>query len=196
MEGKGPKSAHLRLIRGALVRAVSLGDVRVVAAPKDSPPFQVEAVAFEEDTFLVMSADTAVRDPKVPLVRIMTRLMETQPEVPGTVLVRGGSPTRLLAVIHDLNQDPSWKEEWIAAALTAVFEESQRRGFRSLALPLLGTVHGRLERKRAVELLVKVLRQRTFQHLRWLWLMVPSGAAREVIELLKSGYGEPARSTP
>jgi len=165
----------------------------VVAAPKDSRPFPVEAIAFEEDTFLVMSADTTVRDPKVPLVRIMTRLMETQPELPGTVLVKGGSPARLLAVIHDLNQDPSWKEEWIAAALTGVFEGSERREVRSLALPLLGTVHGRLERKRAVELLARVLGQRPLQHLRRLWLVVPSGAAREVIELLESEYGKPAQ---
>ncbi|MBN1104633.1 MAG: hypothetical protein JXL84_14545 [Deltaproteobacteria bacterium] len=148
-------------------------------------------MAFEEDTFLVMSADTTVRDPKVPLVRIMTRLMQTQPEVPGTVLVKGGSPVRLLAVIHDLNQDPSWKEEWIASALRGIFEESDRREVRSLALPLLGTIHGRLERKCAVALLAKSLRQGPLQRLRRLWLVVPSGSARGVIEILESEYGKP-----
>jgi hypothetical protein len=186
-EKKNPP--RLRVIHGNRICGTRLGDLRVVAAPKDSPPFAVQAIAFEEDTFLVLSADPSVRDPKVPLVRIMTELMETQPQTPGIVLVQGRSPSRFLAVIHDLNQDPSWKEEWVEATLGGIFEASEAREIRSLALPLLGTVHGTLERERAIEMLVKALRERPLRHLKKLWLVVPAGSARETIRILGSVSG-------
>jgi hypothetical protein len=186
MEENQKSRPRLRVIQGTLVCGTWLGKLRVVAAPKDSPPFAVQAIAFEEDTFLVLSADPAVRDPKIPLVRIMTQLMETQPQSPGTVLVQGRSPLRLLAVIHDLNQDPSWKEEWVETAFTGIFEASERRDIRSLALPPLGTVHGTLPRNRSLEMLVKTLRERSLRHLKKLWLVVPRGAAKETIRVLES----------
>lgn len=189
MEENPKRRSRLRLVQGTRVCGTRMGKLRVVAAPKDSPPFAVQAIAFEEDTFLVLSADPSVRDPKIPLVRIMTQLMETQPQTPGIVLVQGRSPFRFLAVIHDLNQDPSWKEEWIEATLSGIFEASEAREIRSLALPLLGTVHGTLERKRAIEMLVKALRERPLRHLKKLWLVVPAGSARETIAAIESLIG-------
>jgi len=185
MADENHRPPQLTVIRGGLVRSTWLGRVKVVAAPKDHPPFPVEAMVFEEDTFLVLSSDPTVRDPKVPLVRILTRLMETQPETPGTVLVKGGVPIRLLAVVHDLNEDPSWREEWIAAALARIFQNSERRGFHSLALPLLGTMHGRLGKDRALALLTRHLTERPPARLRRIWLVVPPGCAPEIIGLIE-----------
>ncbi|MEW6666950.1 MAG: hypothetical protein AB1512_17240 [Thermodesulfobacteriota bacterium] len=179
---------RLRVIQGTLVCGTSLGKLRIVAAPKDSPPFAVQAIAFEEDTFLVLSADPAVRDPKGPLVRIMTELMEAQPRVPGSVFVQGRSPFRLLAIIHDLNQEPSWKEEWILTAFSAIFEACETREIRSLALPPLGTVHGTLRRSRSIEMLVKAVQEKPLRHLKKLWLVVPAGSAKESIEVVESLY--------
>lgn len=47
----------LRLIRCGCQYEMLLGSLRIVASPKDTPPFSVEAVAAAEDTFLVLSAD-------------------------------------------------------------------------------------------------------------------------------------------
>jgi hypothetical protein len=184
-EKKGRRSP-LRLVRGGRLCETRVGKLRIVAAPKDSPPFPVDAFVFEEDTFLVVSADPAPRDPKVPMVRIMTRLIETQPRVPGTVLLQGQSPLRLLAIIHDFNQEPSWREEWIEAALGNVFQQVQRLGVRSLSLPLLGTVYGSLDKRRFIELFVRALHRAAPGRLRSLWLMVPEGEAREAIKTLKT----------
>ena len=85
----------------------------VVAAPYNRPPFKVDALAVEEDTFLVMSADRKVHDTREPLIRIMTRVIETQPKDPGSVFVKGGSPLRFLAIVHDLNEEPTWREEML-----------------------------------------------------------------------------------
>ncbi|MCJ7594958.1 MAG: hypothetical protein MUO52_09345, partial [Desulfobacterales bacterium] len=97
MEGRNVRSPNLKVIKGGLVSAMSFGSLQIVAAPKEHPPFPVDAFAYEEDTFFVLSADPTVRDLKVPMARIMTRLIETQPQVPGSVLIRGTAPLRLLA---------------------------------------------------------------------------------------------------
>ena len=183
---KTDKMPKLRLIRGGYPREMSLGSVDIVAAPEHKQPFPVDAVAFEEDTFLVLSADRRVRAPKEPLVRLMTRVIETRPETPGSVLVKGKRPLRLLAIVHDLNQEPSWREEWVASALEGIFREAESRRLRSIALPFLGTLHGSLKKERFVELLRCALERMSPNHLKRLWLLVPAGTSSKILEMLES----------
>lgn len=176
----------MQLIRGGYPYQISLGSLEVVAAPKDRPPFPVDAVAFEEDTFLVLSADREVRDPKEHQVRLMTRLIESRPETPGCVLVKGTRPLRLLAVIHDLDQDPSWRDEWIASALEGIFREAENRKLTSIALPFLGTLHGSLAEERFVVLLRCALERISARYLKRLWLVVPAGTSYKILKILES----------
>ena len=176
----------LELIKGGLSCKTSLGSIEIVAAPKEAPPFKVEAFVFEEDTFLVMSADTTVREPKASMVRIMSNLMQTKPAVPGSVLVRGQRPYRLLAVVHDFNEEPSLKEEWVTSALDAIFRKSEDLQLHSIAIPLLGAHYGFLNAERFIEFLVQALKSRSLKHLKRLWLIVPGGTARDIVEMLKA----------
>jgi len=143
----------LELIKGGLSCKTSLGGIEIVAASKEAPPFKADAFVFEEDTFLVMSADTTVREPKASMVRIMSNLMETKPAVPGSVLVRGQKPFRFLAIVHDFSEEPSLKEEWVTSALDAIFRKSEDLQFHSIAIPLLGVHYGFLRAERFIELL-------------------------------------------
>ncbi len=54
--------------------------------------------------------------------------------------MKGSGPVKLLAVVHDLNQDPSWKEEWVVKALEGIFREIEQRKLQSLALRFLELV--------------------------------------------------------
>jgi hypothetical protein len=92
----------------------------------------------------------------------------------------------LLAIIHDLNQEPSWKEEWVASALDGIFQEAESCKIRSLALPLLGTLHGSLERQRFLALLQDALERRSPRHLTRLWLVVPAGTSSEILAMLEA----------
>ncbi len=175
----------LRLIKCGNQNETLLGLIQVVAAPKNSPPFKVEAIAAEEDTFQVLSADPVVHETFDHPVRLMTQVIETRPELPGSILVKGKNPLRLLAIIHDLNLEPSWKEEWIASALERIFRESEKRRLRSLGLPLLGTLHGSLDHKRFIVLLQKALEQISPTNLKRLWLIVAAGTSRSIIDMLK-----------
>jgi hypothetical protein len=183
---KTDKGPRLQLIRGGYPYEISLGSLEVVAAPKDRPPFPVDAVAFEEDTFLVLSAERQVRDPKEHQVRLMTRVIETRPKTPGCVLVKGTAPLRLLAIIHDLDQDPSWREEWIATALEGILREAENRKLRSIALPFLGTLHGSLAKERFVVLLRCALKRISARYLKRLWLVVPPGTSHKILKILES----------
>ena len=187
MNTKNEREPNLQIIPGTYPLEISFGTIHIVAAPKDRPPFKAEAMAFEEDNFLIMSAETIVRAPKESLMKIMTRVIATQPETPGKVLVRGKRPLRFLAVVHDLNQEPSWKEEWVADCLEKIFAEAESRKLKSIVLPFLGTLHGRLERRRFLKLLGHALSQTELSHLERIWLVVPDGMNPKILEILESG---------
>lgn len=180
------KRARLRVIRGTYPCQVSLGSLNIVAAPEDMPPFPVDAVAFEEDTFLVLSAPPQVRETKEPLVRVMTRVIETRPKTPGSVLVKGKRPLRFLAIVHDLNQEPSWREEWVASALSEIFREAESRRLQSIALPFLGTLHGSLKKQRFLVLLRCALERMSATHLKRVWLIVPARTSSKILQTLES----------
>jgi hypothetical protein len=133
-----------------------------------------------------MSATPTVCEPEIHPIRLMTDAMNAKPEPVGSVMVQNGDPLRFLAIVHDVNQEPTWKESWIEKALTGVFEESELRKVKSIGLPLLGTKHGRLGKNRCVSLLAGVLKRTTLDYLRQLWLIVPPESSTEIIRLLET----------
>jgi len=167
----------------------------LVAAPKDNPPFKVDALVAEEDTFLVLSADPVVKEPRESLETMIEQIKEIRPEVPGNVLVRRrhNSLLEFLAIVHDLDLEPSWKEEWISVALDKVFREAVARKVRSIALPLLGTTLGTLPVERAAGLLGRALRRGSPAGLKRLWLILPTGIGRKDLESIESKLKDQAK---
>lgn len=125
---------------------------RWAAAPRNEPPFDVEAIVEEEDTYLTLSAEAVLRLPGDSPMRVMTEAHAAREESPGTIVVRSTRPLTLLAVVHKLDEDPTWREEWVVSALDKIATEVERRRLSSVALPLLGTVHGKLAPERALAL--------------------------------------------
>jgi hypothetical protein len=163
----------LTLLEGGRSPQVRVGNLRIVVAPRDRRPFPVEAVAAEEDTYLVLSTPPRLPLPAQHPIRVMTAVWELEPEPPGTVVVRGEHPLRLLAVVHDLNEEPTWKEEWIVGAIDGILREAAQRQLTALGLPLVGCRHGRLTPERFVELLMASLSRLSPEGLQRLWLMTP-----------------------
>jgi len=176
----------LRLIQGGLHPSMSFGPVRIISAPESPPLFRVQVLAFEEDTWIIMSANPKTCEPEEHPIRMMTQMIETHPEKVGTVLVRGNNPVRFLAIVHDVDQEPTCREEWVESALMEMFLNAEHLGIQSIGLPLIGTLHGKLEVKRFVELLSKVLVQMKFNHLRRLLLITPVWDQIRIINLLKN----------
>jgi hypothetical protein len=164
----------LRLIHGGRSSRPAQGVVHVVMAPREQPPFPVDAMVVEEDTYLVLSADPRAGEPHPEHpIRVMTSLLEVEPKEPGSILVRDRVPLELAAIVHDLDEEPSWREEWIVAALDRALAEAEKRQLRSLGLEMLGAIHGRLERPRFLQILRQALHRSSPRRLERIWLIPP-----------------------
>jgi len=141
-----------------------------VIAAGSAPP-DVGAVAVEDDTYFVLGAPPVLTEPTEHPIRIWTELHDTEPARPGSVRVRDGHPLRLHAVVHDLSQDPTWRETWISSALTEILHEVERRDLRSVALPILGAMHGKLPVVRFLELLRASMERGAPSTLERLWVV-------------------------
>lgn len=189
MERASGSGKILKLIRGGLGQETILGQIKVVAAPEGSRPFDIDAIVFEEDTWLVMSADPKVCQPEIHPIRLMTELIEARPEISSRVLTRPGRPMKFLAVVHDFNMDPTWNEEWISQALTEIFIQSENLKMKALGIPLLCTKHGRLDVDRFLLLLARAVESSFFEYLRRLWLITHPGVDRRLIDRLEKHWG-------
>ena len=156
----------------------------ITLAGEDSKHFDVEAIVLEEDTQLVMSAGTEIHDVRESFEALVKRAKKTGRLQPGSVIVKRGTPVKLLAIIHDLDEEPTWREEWIVGALQEVLKQTERRRITSLAMPLLGCRHGRLEPRRFAEFLKSAISKTRSTKLKRLWLVIPKGTQRESLEAL------------
>jgi hypothetical protein len=182
------RSAGLKLVQGGLSRCFFFGPLQIVVAPSRVRPFEIDAIVYEEDTWLIMSAEPKrIEAPEHP-IRLMTALMEARPEPVGSVLVKDGNPLRFLAIVHDVDQDPTWNEDWIVEALGNVLQEAERRKLGAIGLPLLGTRHGKLPPDRFPELLHRVLDQHTLVHLKRLWLIISGANTKRLTAVLRSVF--------
>jgi hypothetical protein len=147
----------------------------------------VQAFVLEQDRDLVLDAEPelVLREPRESVASLLATAARTQGHPIGSVLVTGSAiPYCFLAIVHDLAEDPSWKEAWVAAALETVLAEAERRGLEAIAMPLLGTVYGRLPAHRSIELLADAVGRTTRLTLRDIWLPTPKGFERGLLQPL------------
>jgi hypothetical protein len=163
----------LRLIRGDLDRVVRLGNASIQIAPLERPPFSVDAVAVEQDTALVLDEEPLLYAPSSRLSDLSTEMEHFSEPLPGSVVVQRGRPKRLYAIIHDLEQEPTWRSEWILSALGNLLRQAEQQSLRALALPLLGCRFGQLEPWRFIDLLCQALQQHPPTLRLKLWLVAP-----------------------
>ncbi|MGD2216178.1 MAG: hypothetical protein PVJ64_05455 [Gemmatimonadales bacterium] len=164
--------------------------LKIVPAPPGATlVFLVEAQVVEDDTHLVLGSDPRPRETHEEPGQLLENARASIGPAPGTLVVRGERPVRFHAIVHDLDEEPSWREEWVASALREVFREAKARGIRSISLPLLGSVHGSLAPGRFAELLSDALAEKGLEKLDEVWLTVPPDLAVEMANRLRaSGY--------
>jgi hypothetical protein len=151
----------------------------VVVASRAARPFDVAAQALEDDTYFVLGAGTEIRETPEHPIRLWKELHDVQPAEPGSVRYRTGRPARLLAVVHDLSRDPTWREEWVLQALEGVLHETETRRITHLGLEPLGCVHGRLPAERFAVLLGVAFERVRPTTLERIWVMPEAGTERD-----------------
>jgi pimeloyl-ACP methyl ester carboxylesterase len=170
----------------------TIAAVSITVAPDTTPPFAVEATVAEEDTALVLSVAPRMDEPRESIDELAREIAAAPTATPGGIIIGGGSPLRLLAIIHDLDQDPSWRDAWIASALAGVFRETEQRGLASIALPLLGTLHGSCQATDFLRLFCDALDDFRPARLIRLWLMTPPGTENAVARMLQAEIADRA----
>lgn len=142
----------------------------MIIEPFDETACDPHAVVREEDVQLILTAAASPSPPTQSLAALERAALNAPCRSPGSVVVRAGRPMMLLALIHDLDREPSWREEWIVSATVAALRAARWRGLLHLSMPLLGTVHGRLDPWRAAELLVRAMQDDSFARPETLWV--------------------------
>ena len=148
-------------------------------------PSPVDAAVIEQDTQLLLDPFSDIKHVPEPYAKLIEQGMQSLKSnnvPPGSVLVRRGTPLKLLAVVHDINLEPSWREEWVAEALQEIFGIVAKRRLTSIAMPMLGTVHGRLAPQRFIDMLGKAYRGGDVSCLKHVWIFAPADIDGEVVE--------------
>lgn len=186
MEITHKKWPGFRVIEGGLQRYINFSGIYLVASPLESPPFAVDAMAFEEDTFLVIGTDPVHAEKAAHPLRLMAQLADLKPETPGTVLVRETNPLQLQAIVHDVENIPTWREEWVKKALFRIFEIAEQRCIVTLGLPLIGTQYGTMDTNLCAEIIGSILSQRPSRYLKKIWLIAPVPVNAEIMKTLSA----------
>jgi len=147
-----------------------LVDIQIVERDDDIPN-DVGGVVIEQDTGLVLNTDDEIRYPRDSIETLTKNMLRRGEPAQGTVLELGTSPPQLLAIVHNLDNEPSWTEEIVKETITNLFKIAKRREFHSIAMPLLGTVHGDLAEERAQDLLEEAVSETRVPKLRKIWIL-------------------------
>jgi hypothetical protein len=159
-----------------------------VGGARDPSPYPVDAVVIEDDTQLVLGSEPVVQEEHAAPSALLERALATPSKRPGTVVVEETSPLRFHVIVHDLNLEPSWREEWVLEGLASLLDEAEVRGVGSLALPVLASLPGQLESLRFCELLATELRRARLSRLGRIWLIVSGNAENARGRLEEIGF--------
>ena len=108
----------LRLVWDINLSHVRINDIDIVVAPKAVAPFDIDAVVEEQDTALILSESGNITTSDNKPAWFLANKLESQSLLKsGSVIKRDGETLRLLAIVHDLDVEPSWSSEWIEQAL-------------------------------------------------------------------------------
>ena len=175
----------LRLVWDINLSRVKINDIDIVVAPEAISPFDIDAVVEEQDTALILSQVGNITAPDNKPVWFLANKLESQPLLkPGSVIKRDGKTLRLLAIVHDLDMEPSWSAEWIEQALENIIKLSHTQGISSIQLPVLGAQHGRFHIQDFLQLLVIAIKK-SHGKLKKIWLVVPRQDCSITLSFLK-----------
>ena len=176
---------NLQLVWDIEQSQVIINGVAVIVIADSLAPGDVAAVVEEQDTALVLGKPTKITVNEEQPSWVLANKLESQDELdPGSVIIRDNKIIKLLAVVHDLAKEPSWKAEWIEQALNNVFNISNSYGIRTIKLPILGAQHGRYP----MEDFISLLAQRIDHHpasFEKIWLVVPKEKCQQALSYLR-----------
>ena len=139
----------------------------------NEPPFTVDAIAVEDDTYHVLSANPEFQVSRGSVTQAIEALERSEPCALGSVVVKLGRPLIFQAIVHDLSHDPTCVESSVQRALAAIFAEAEQRNLKTVALAPVGTRYRSIDEHRFLDLFNEALAAVAFRSVEKVWLVVP-----------------------
>ena len=176
------KDKKFTLITGGAAGNIVINGVVLDIIADSTMPLPVDVRVFEDDTYLVLTVDPVMRYTNEHPIRLMTDILEAKPRRPGAVVTKDSS---WYAVVHDLDAEPTCRDEWIVSAYGESLRLAEKKGVNRLAIPLLGTVHGTFQPRESMDLLVEQVRSQSFSRLKRIVILAENGCVDELRKMLK-----------
>ena len=157
-------------------------DINIISDARDQSYF--DAVVEEQDTALVLGESHEIRDPDKPAWYLAHKLASQQLYTPGQIIIKHSQPLRLLAIVHNFDDEPSWRLEWVAQALNNMDEIIRQYAIKSIALPLLGCQYGRIQPPEFITLMFEQIKSREHHTLKQLGLQIPDDGRAEILAMI------------
>jgi hypothetical protein len=123
---------------------------------KQGLPDTIDALVEEQDTCLVLGNSPVIKTPLESFPALVKKMERQKPRIPGEVMVIHSKPKRIVAIIYDINHKPICREEWIETAIINILQQCDAYQIRTLAMPLLGTTHGKIDIKTSTGILENI----------------------------------------
>ena len=162
--------AQLTVLEGGRDKQVVVNTLPLQVVSDAQPSLPVDVRVFEEDTYLVLTVDPIMRYTEEHPIRLMTKVAESKPHKPGSLVINKNS---WYAVVHNVDKDPTWEEEWIEKVYRQVIMLAEIKRLQTIGLPLLGSVHGNFPEEQSLALLIKIVNSTSFQSLKKILILVP-----------------------
>ncbi|MDH3328312.1 MAG: hypothetical protein OEM01_03690 [Desulfobulbaceae bacterium] len=169
------------LITGGADHKIEVNRIAIEVVSDSVFPLPVDVRVFEEDTYLVLTVDPAMRYTDEHPIKLMTHIMEAKTKKPGSVVRKNSS---WYAVVYDLDADPVCREEWIDNAYREALQLAEKRGITRLGLPLLGTVHGPYPAQDSMQLLINQIKSLAFSKIKKIVIVAEQGFEEDVRKIL------------
>ena len=127
---------------------MATSSLQIVVA--DEMPFEIQSMVFEEDTYRVLSAGNHIREIRAPLEALQREVQAQQPLTLGELAIRG---SRVFAIVHDFDLQPSFSESAVQRALDELSQHLEHLEIRTVGMQALGSHHGGLPRSDAIALI-------------------------------------------
>lgn len=163
---------------------VKLKGIAIHAAPREYPPFTYQAMLEEQDTNLLLTEQSILNDPGKPAWYLANTLENGASYPLGTVITKGQNPKRLLAIVHDIERTPTCKPSTVQRVWQNVMRAIEDNQISSAAMPLLGSVYGKLSITDSISLFRECLHKNTPTCLEKIWLILPENCSCESLAQL------------
>lgn len=165
---------------------VTINKIDIHISPENIAPFRVMAVVEEQDTSLILKADDVIYEPvdKTPLWFDANKSELSETKTPGDVIIKSFNPMRFLAIVHDLEQTPTIREEWIESTIEKVLQNANTKGLKAISLPVLGAQYGDFKLNQFITILAHKINKNMDNKLERIWLVVPGKECKAAFDLL------------